>query len=319
MTVTNVQPDSPTADDATLASAATLPCPRCGYDLRGTSSDRCSECGQTIDRNALAESGIPWAHRKKLGRVRTFLVTVRRFSYDSLSIRQELSKPQNPADARWFRFWVTLIVATAGWTALAVAMLDYPLETLLLQRDALWDKPSGTPMPGWQQDLLVPWFCGISFYWLTIVCIGLYALYLSGVTRSAIHFHTPDERARRSANAVGLYAAAPLVWLILPALLYLGSHFLGRASWFMRQPDADLISQLRTLLQIAAAALLVLIVGLSFRRSGQWISRVHHAGFGRSAWGVLECLVRVIVGFVVCRLIIPWCCGLIWIAIDSVR
>ena len=57
-------------------------CPACGYDLRATTSDHCSECGLAIDRDALQQSAIPWAHRRQIGRVRAYLKTLWQFSTD---------------------------------------------------------------------------------------------------------------------------------------------------------------------------------------------------------------------------------------------
>ena len=43
-------------------------CLDCGYDLRGSTSARCPECGFSLELLRTGESQIPWAHRRELGR-----------------------------------------------------------------------------------------------------------------------------------------------------------------------------------------------------------------------------------------------------------
>ena len=103
--------------------AAARLCPGCGYDLRAATTDRCSECGLLLDRAALQESGFPWAHRKRIGRVRAFVTTVWRVTQDSRSLRHETAKPQGLRDAARFRRWNAAAVALAlsGFAGTVVA------------------------------------------------------------------------------------------------------------------------------------------------------------------------------------------------------
>src|SRR4051812_21888785 len=80
-----------------------LRCPVCGYDLRATEGDRCSECGFALDRAELARSNVPWVYRDKTGRVRAFLSTVWAVTSDRGSLRNEAAKPQAVADTLKFR------------------------------------------------------------------------------------------------------------------------------------------------------------------------------------------------------------------------
>src|SRR5436190_1289393 len=47
----------PSAQPQTEPAAQAIHCPACGYDLRGMTGDRCSECGLVIDREDVAEDG----------------------------------------------------------------------------------------------------------------------------------------------------------------------------------------------------------------------------------------------------------------------
>src|SRR5688572_6299845 len=116
------QPPAAGGDDGD--SCAVL-CPGCGYDLRGASRDRCSECGLEIDWNAVRASDIPWAHRRAIRRVRAFWKTVWYVTIDTRRIRQELARPQDARDAGWFRAWLTasVWVALVGGAALAVGQV----------------------------------------------------------------------------------------------------------------------------------------------------------------------------------------------------
>src|SRR4051812_34411057 len=96
-------------------------CPACGYDLRATPSGRCPECGSEIDTAALRESGFPWAHRRKIGRVRAYVRTVWWVTVGNRALVQESARPQEVRDGRAFR-WVmagvvavTLLAIWARW------------------------------------------------------------------------------------------------------------------------------------------------------------------------------------------------------------
>src|SRR3954471_13137052 len=90
--------DSPFADSPAAEDQQALLCPGCGFDLRATTSDRCGECGLAFDRASLLESTIPWAHRRKIGRVRAYLKTFWQFTLDRRVLRNELAKPQDISD-----------------------------------------------------------------------------------------------------------------------------------------------------------------------------------------------------------------------------
>jgi hypothetical protein len=106
-----------------LAGAAIdydLPCPKCRYNLKGLSAARCPECGYTLLPGELIASDIPWAHRRSRGRVRTYLHTVWRATFNMPRFFAELDRHVSYADAQRFR-WTTILVAYAPWLLATIA------------------------------------------------------------------------------------------------------------------------------------------------------------------------------------------------------
>ncbi len=70
----------PAADDGPARSAqeieGDLYCPKCGYNLRGLTSDRCPECGYDICVIRERKSQIPWVYRDQEGSFRAYWKTV---------------------------------------------------------------------------------------------------------------------------------------------------------------------------------------------------------------------------------------------------
>src|SRR5687768_2253551 len=95
---------SPVAVSPVAVDQEALLCPGCGFDLRATTSDRCGECGLEFDRASLSISTIPWAHRRRIGRIRSYFKTFWQFTRDSRALRHELAKPQDIRDGRRFAF-----------------------------------------------------------------------------------------------------------------------------------------------------------------------------------------------------------------------
>ncbi len=94
-------------------------CPNCGYDLRGLSSERCPECGFSLDVVRLQTTQIPWVYRRELGWFRAYWRTFRLVSPRTFC--QEIVRPVSYPDSQVFR-WVTflhaylpILAATTVW------------------------------------------------------------------------------------------------------------------------------------------------------------------------------------------------------------
>src|SRR5687768_6844600 len=93
----------PASTGAAAAGPRALLCPGCGYDVRGAAGGRCSECGLVVDRPSLERSGVPWAQRASVGRVRAFCSTGSLFTADAERLKLKTARPQSPRDAAAFR------------------------------------------------------------------------------------------------------------------------------------------------------------------------------------------------------------------------
>lgn len=105
-------------------SALDVFCPKCIYNLRGIESERCPECGYSLAFLKIAESQIPWVHRKQIGRFRAYWRTVWWATFRRHKFGEELTRPMSLPDARRFHY-VTLchfylaIVPLAGLLSIA--------------------------------------------------------------------------------------------------------------------------------------------------------------------------------------------------------
>ena len=118
-------------------------CPGCGYDLRGLASERCPECGLTIDREAVAASAIPWMHRTRLGRVNAFRRTVWMAIRHPATLARDAARPVSYLDAQKFR-WVVVLL---GALPLAAAALlgRWALGGSIPMADGVFASAAGTP------------------------------------------------------------------------------------------------------------------------------------------------------------------------------
>jgi hypothetical protein len=306
--------------DAGLTDAApALLCPACGFDLRAATTDRCSECGLVIDREALRESGLPWAHRRRFGRVRAFLRTVGAVSLDRRAIRHEFAKPQDLRDARAFHRVTTLVVSAALFAIFAAVVFnaDHGFADLTIRPPASYVfGPVRNALDGWQIDAVVPWFAGATLVFVLPVCLVLLASRLTGVQRHVIRLpaDTSPEHRRR-ALVLAHYAAAPMT-LLLPGVLCL-------IGWVALMRDGHSHAPSRNLLMTACLAiggpLVLMAFGLTLWRTAQWLTRTRHCGPGRAVVAALELLALWLTNLVVLLYLIPWSVGFLCLVFDSLR
>jgi hypothetical protein len=302
---------------APIAEDPALLCPACGFDLRATEADRCGECGLAIDRAALRQSGIPWVYRRRVGRVRAYLKTAWQFARDARAIRHEAVKPQDLADGRAFARVTACVVAVALLVVFAAAAFAQDgLAFLAVQPDNPFTfGRAPAPTDPRLFDLAVPWSAGATLAPVLPICLIMLAFYVSSVQRAV--FRTPEGGSHRQrAHALSYYVSAPLV-LLLPALLCTTlAALLAERKLF-----ADYGPFPATTMALAPIGALLYVTGVlgTLYRVGQWLTRTRHCGFLAAALGVAELIGLWLLGWVVLLGLVPWCVGLLWIVIDSLR
>lgn len=240
-----------------------LYCPACGYQLQGSESPTCPECGEEVDRASLQTTQLPWAMRDRYGRFAGFWRTVWLVSFRPKRYAMEAARPVDPGHARSFRWitlglaWLTLMLSAA---AVVNQMRDDPIEPLAQMLEF-----HGT---GWLYVLLA---------------IGV-LLWLAAVTRLHL-LMMPGKRVeperRRRMYFLGYYAVAPLAWWVasVPVLVMSiraseenFSNFRGSLVW----------SVLLVALMIASAAVTLLGYPLA---ASVWNKRIACRGIpGRFLW-----------------------------------
>jgi hypothetical protein len=268
-------PEGPSSSDG-------LFCPQCGYDLRGTESDQCAECGFALDRARLVASRIPWVHRKYLGWRRAYERTNFLVLFKPAVLAEEMSRPVDYKEARRFRY-VTVLMAAVPLDAWAIA--------LFLTSGALRDFPQGNAL-GW----ILEGVCAIT----GIVAIWLFLLGASGSGSYFFHPRRMSIAQQNRAIAVSCYGCAPLAWAWLPAGLLALARLIMNAS---RRPN-DLALQIAVPLYAAGFGLAAIVVILWWARTVNLMRGTTQCGIPRTllfaiylplSWAVLLWLCTALV------------------------
>lgn len=270
----------------------------------------------------LTISGIPWAHRRTMGRIRAFFATLWRITLDRASIRHEARKPQELSDARALRrvnAWIVAAAFLAGFAGMVY--LEGDLAFLAIQPPnpmAAMGVGSGPPGldPRWY-DLAVPWSAGATIAPVLPVCLVLLAFWLTGAQRFI--FRVPRSYSavqRERALCLSHYTAAPLVFLLLAVGLMIVSALLYKG---MNEDEAKAMSGFFLTLGIGSAAIVPVALLGTLARTAQWLVRTRGCSGGFAVLSVFELLGLWALGAIVLVGLFPWCVGFLWIVIDSLR
>ncbi|HEV2292602.1 MAG TPA: zinc ribbon domain-containing protein [Tepidisphaeraceae bacterium] len=301
-------PPAPQASPHTSAPPGIeLFCPACGYSLRGIDSELCPECGFKVDRSAAAVSRIPWEHRRRLGWARAYWRTM---WMSTRVVAGDVVRPVNYRDARRFQLITVLI---ASFPLAALAALPLPANLFAAIGGTLSGWPIVVP-PGWAIDLGLPLLAGVGVGALP-VAIVLYLLATSGV--ASYFFHPPHLSVVQQNRAIALsyYACAPLVLLILPALIawvYLGLH-VYRPGWENRVFLIDATMNLLMAILPVVTVLMMWFASLGMLRHATACSTARLFAMAivlPVAWVVLAGLILVA---------LPWVVGFAMIVVWSLQ
>jgi len=216
-------------------------CQQCGYNLRALTSDRCPECGHSLETVRAARTQIPWVYRKEIGRFRAYWRTVWMVMFRQRLFGEEMARPVSYPDCQRFR-WVTVLhayvpILLATFAAYAIGPQQGPFGDDLLY-----------------EALIV--------VWPVPICHTLILLYLAAITGVPSYFFHPrgiPVALQNRAIAMSYYACGPLALTALPgaaaivAILLRGEGYLGLAAQLFAivLPFALLIIWLIDLLHIS--------------------------------------------------------------------
>ena len=264
------------------SDAIPLPCPRCGYDLRGNSAGVCPECGEAFDAAALTTAAIPWQSRREIGRFRAFRRTVWLAVRRPKELAAQASRPVDYADARRFQI-VCVTLAWLTFTPLAAIGMWIALRQVAA---------AGLTGP----DTWAGWLADGAIVLAAAVGLFLWLLTASGVASYFFHPRQLPVELQDRAVALSYYTAAPLAFapavaagaIVIAALAFAGESLVGTS----RSSPLDAPLRIAVLLVSLATGGLAILVGLNlFVLPAALLSRGLHASAGRVALCVAVLLV----------------------------
>jgi hypothetical protein len=292
----------------------TLYCPQCGYDLRGIGDTRrCPECGLTIDWQELADSRIPWVHRRQIGRIRAYWRTLWLATVHTKSLSREIYRPVSYGDAQRFRLVTSVVAALVPALGITASLLnDRGLGAALGAFDPFRGL-SGQPTPG-LLDAWLPWAAGAMLPPVVPVCIGLFVFAAAGVPSYWFHPSRLPVIKQNRAVALSHYACAPLV-LLLPA----GACFSAMLSIAASNHDERWIDSLMITLSCATTVFWIVAVVAFYTNT----LRLLHLTTGARIGTMIAAAVVLPISWLACAAVtlfaIPWVVGFLRIVIESVR
>lgn len=288
-----------------------LHCPACGYDLRGSMADRCSECGLVLDREDLARSNFPWVYREKRGRLNAFLSTIWGVTLDRKVLRHEAAKPQAQDDALKFRRWVTVGVVIAFASVAALFLATEGVDRLVVE-----DGPTGLNNVT-MADLVVPWVAGfITVPLLIVVYAALAGFTMVRAPLRVLRPHRATSSPPDTVRAIGCYVTGPLFFLFTAAL---GVFMMVLGERLFRHPGEKTVQTV--VMTIGGMLSLTMCIGIpaAIYHTGQWRARLTRRGHGTGLLAMGELLLWWLLAGASWFGVVPWCVGFVWIVIDSFR
>ena len=268
-----------------------LRCPACDYDLRALVGERCPECGLVIDRAALAQSQIPWAHRDRLGSFRAYQRTAWLAWRHPKRLAMSAASPVDLQDARNFQRINVLFVFLPG-VVIGIAYIAY------YGRD--YPDFGFPPAPGrfgyFLEWLLIAIFAGcVWLFLLAVTSVAQYFFLSSGISATR----------RERAVALSYYASAPLAVSAIPIALIIAASMISNHRWDM-YVQVLAIDRLTELLVIATILILGLQIGGWFSSTIVLLKKTTACGAGRilaalfglpTAWLIVAFLFLVLLPF----------------------
>ena len=185
-----------------------LYCQQCGYNLRGLISNRCPECGHSLETVRATEPQIPWVHRKKLGWFRAYWKTIGLVMFRQRRFCEEMARPVSYRDSQSFR-WLTILHAYVPIVASTIALYVF------------WFPRAD------EGEVTTTAFATV---WPVVGFHLLLLLYLAAMTGLPGYFFHPKDvpiLLQNRAIALSYYACGPLALTALPSAATITAAIIG--------------------------------------------------------------------------------------------
>jgi hypothetical protein len=142
-------------------------CPACGYDLRGTLGENCSECGTPIERNHAKVCRIPWVYRRYRGTLNAYVCTLSMASFKPWSLARESKNRLSSSDARSYHR-ITVFFSTLIATALiagSFSLGDHSMQRL--DEGSFWVAPTSAILDRWWA--VIPFAAAVGLSIITVL------------------------------------------------------------------------------------------------------------------------------------------------------
>jgi hypothetical protein len=296
---------------SSIETTEDLYCPQCGYNLRGLSSDKCPECGLSLDRAAMLHSRLPWSHRQRIGYFRAYWRTLILGTFSTPKLADELSRPVSFRDAQIFRF----ITIAIGWAPLAIVALV--LTRLFRQQGTfIWSglglnsMATGTAA---SIDIFWPFAAGATFPGVIPLALALFLIMLSGVASYFFHPRSLPPKLQNRGVAMSYYASAAIAFLPL-TLVFVGIlALLGSTNYGQSNAGFLVISTLGILAVVAPFVLLF----MWFVNTLRLYRRATQAGGLRVIAVALALPALWILSMTLTLFAVTWACGFLVLVFQS--
>jgi hypothetical protein len=277
-------------------------CAGCGYDLRGLSSDRCPECGLTIQ--ATHEGVIPWERRKRIGYFSSFFLTLLAATFSPIQFARATNGPIDVRSAKLFRWIMRTSVVAPVEALLFYLSLNHVPNPLIVVMGV------GQRSQALHWEARFVWTVGARFWATLPVGFAISVILATGASHWLFMKRLEPQRQNR-VMALGLYLFSPMGWIWIPFVAFTASMIVSDAQFVTASAEA-LASNLRI-----AGGLTFLAIVPAIVDAVRAVNAATQCGFIRS-WAMgAGVILQAVASFTLGLLLLPMVVGLFRLMVDS--